>query len=106
MYDPEYITCAEERGEQINEDRLDDLSRCEAHLDAAQKHAAQLEQILDACEAANFRHLARIEKLEQLCNDLFNHVCAEQIGARVNMQQFVELSERMDDLGLMEEFHD
>lgn len=44
-----------------------------------------------------------IEQLEQLCNDLFDHVCAEQIGARVNMQQFVELSERMDALGLLEE---
>ena len=48
----------------------------------------------------------QVKELEQLCNDLFDHVCAEQIGARVNMQQFAELSERMDDLGLMEEFHD
>ena len=48
----------------------------------------------------------KVKELEQLCNDLFNHVCAEQIGARVNMAQFVELSERMDDLGLLEDCHD
>lgn len=44
--------------------------------------------------------------LRNLCNDLFNHICAEQIGARVNMAQFVELSERMCDLGLLEDCYD
>ena len=48
----------------------------------------------------------RIEQLEQLCNDLFNFVCAETIGIYITREQFVELSERMDDLGLLEESYD
>ena len=28
--------------------------------------------ILDACEAANLKHLQRIEKLEDLCRDMWN----------------------------------
>lgn len=31
--------------------------------------------ILDACEAANLKHLQRIEQLEELCRDLY--FCAE-----------------------------
>lgn len=49
---------------------------------------------------------ARTKELEQLCNDLFNYVCAETIGIYITREQFVELSERMCDLGLMEEFYD
>lgn len=62
-----------------------------------------LSDLLDQKRKENKDLKDQVEQLEQLCNELFNHVCAEQLGARVNMAQFVELSERMGDLGLLED---
>ena len=58
----------------------------------------ELEQVLDACEAANMKHLQRIEELEQLCRDLYCFV-------DIRMWRFWQgdnLDERMDELGLLE----
>lgn len=71
------------------------IEQLQERVDYLDGHLVDLEEERDQLQ----KH---IEQLEQLCNDLFDHVCAEQLGARVNMAQFVELSERMGDLGLLE----
>ena len=48
----------------------------------------------------------RCDFLERLCNELFSYVCAETIGIYITREQFVELSERMAELGLLEEFYE
>ena len=58
--------------------------------------AAELEQVLDACERANLKHLQRIEQLEELCHDLFIALLYEK-GYEGYM------TTRMEELGLLNE---
>ena len=53
------------RGQELIEDDREDLSRCLLNLDKARERADMLEQVVDACEAANLKHLQRIERLEE-----------------------------------------
>lgn len=66
------------------------------------ERANQLQEILDACEAANFKHLARIDQLEQLVKYMYRcYVLGHDWGAwGAPERQWVE--ERMEQLGLLE----
>ena len=61
------------------------------------REVEQLREILDACEAANFRHLARIDNLEQLCRDLWEFSNVTGSGGAEKA-----FKERMEQLGLLD----
>lgn len=70
------------------------------------ERANQLQKILYACEAANFRHLARIDQLEQLCRDLHRGLVYALICAEVPLEDngtYQDMKQRMADLGLIHE---
>ena len=77
--------------EQIESDDVDFIRVIHA------REVEQLREILDACEAANFRHLARIDNLEQLCRDLWEFSNVTGSGGAEKA-----FKERMEQLGLLD----
>ena len=51
--------------------------------------------ILDACEAANLKHLQRIEQLETLCRDMY------KLTDWVTPEELESIEQRMEQLGLI-----
>ena len=49
--------------------------------------------VLDACEAANLKHLERIEQLEELCRDMWK---------KAHFDGHLLFADRMRELGLIE----
>ena len=85
------------RVRQLSEERKE----LQEQLTAAEEHAAQLEQILDAAEAANYKHLARIDKLEQLCRDMYYRIKNNDRVRTIKVAPIYTAD--MDALGLLEE---
>ena len=56
---------------------------------------AEILAILDSCEAANLKHLQRIEQLETLCRDMY------KLTDWVTPEELESIEQRMEQLGLM-----
>lgn len=63
---------------------------------------AEILSILDSCEAANLKHLQRIEQLETLCRVLYRQLAKAQRTGKVEVSWSL-LAGAMDELGLLDE---
>ena len=86
------------RGQELIEDDREDKARYLLNLDKARERADMLEQVVDACEAANLKHLQHIDKLEDLCRDLWEFSNVTGSGGAEKA-----FKERMEELGLLDE---
>ena len=56
--------------------------------------------ILDACEAANLKHLQRIEQLEELCQELAGWIAYTTMCGRITKEEYAEIEDKLHDAGL------
>ena len=56
--------------------------------------------ILDACEAANLKHLERIDKLEELCQELAGWIAYTTMGGKITKEEYAEIESKLHDAGL------
>ena len=71
--------------------------------DPLKEQIPELEQMVDACEIANLKHLKRIKQLEQLCRDLHRGLVYALICAEVPLEgnsTYQSMKQRMTELGV------
>lgn len=87
------------------DDLIEEIADWREHAVEQRKRIEELEQIVDACEAANLKHLQRIDKMESLVKQMWagiDGVLKDEVTMPYLHMGATDMVRKMKDLDLWE----